>query len=326
MYMCISPQQQLILATRGNMGLGGNAVSKIMRLRDGRNMKVKRKPWMEKPFRNWQGKIPMPLGGSPRHVKVDLVPRVMNLVAGGVIAKPVWLDAVMAHPPPVNTGGQRPVRLEWREDDRLRRIWQRRNPEASMHPKVLFLDESRVPAEAIEHPANIFIRKQQKLMRRGLSEEEAYRRVAAEHEEQRVAQDSEVESARERAQALGAQPAVQAPREGLAVRLLRRFAEEARESGQPYPRHWFSKDGNGPWAGIGAVQELDGRTRSRVEKSAQGLQDITALLDDAHLDDREITETAQVDDPKPAEGRDPDPDSGAATGDGMPGGVPKPMP
>ena len=53
-----------------------------------------RKKWMLKPFRNWPGVVPKPVLGSPRRVQLELLPRVQQLVAGGVMAKPVWLDAV----------------------------------------------------------------------------------------------------------------------------------------------------------------------------------------------------------------------------------------
>ena len=236
--------------------------------------KTMRKWWMNKPFRNTMGVVPKPHLSS-RTVRTDLVPRVEQLVAGGAIPKPVWLDAVLAHPPPLahRFSGERPVRFEWREEDRLRRIWQRRNPEASMHPKVLFLDESRLPASAIEHPADAFVKKQQALMRRGLSEEEAYRRVAGEQEERRRVADAEVAAAREQARALGASPAgggggAPAPDgDGLAARLLRRFAEEARDSGQPYPRHWYHDDGS--WRGIGLDDNVDQRTKRAIERQGE---------------------------------------------------------
>ena len=39
----------------------------------------------------------------------------------------------------------KPQRIEFPED-RLRRVWLRRNPEATMHPKALFIEEDALPA------------------------------------------------------------------------------------------------------------------------------------------------------------------------------------
>jgi hypothetical protein len=230
---------------------------------------VNKKWFMQKPVRNWRGIVPKPLSSS-RAVRVDLLPRTQRLVAGGVIPKPLWLDAMLAHPPPVEHKytGERPVRFQWREEDRLRRTWQRRNPAASMHPKVLFVDESRLPAgSALEHPADIFVRKQMALMRKGLSEEEAYRRVLNEEEEASRPSRGEVSDAHASARALGATPAQpETSREGFAERLLRRFAEEARDGKQPYPEHWFNEDGT--WRGIGMATQLQGSTRRALERAA----------------------------------------------------------
>ena len=257
---------------------------------------ARRKWWMTKPFRNWMGVVPKPLR-TQRTVKLELVPRVEQLVAGGAIAKPLWLDAVLAHPPPVTHkfSGERPVRFQWREDDRLRRIWQRRNPEAAMHPKVLFLDETQLPNSAVvEHPADTFVKRQQRLMRKGLSEEEAYRRVAQQDEERRRVADAEVATAQEQARSLGVTPAIggaalpgtsggarTAPDgDGLAARLLRRFAEEARDSGEPYPKHWFDQDGS--WRGIGIDDAIGARTSRALDRQ----RSLAKLMDEVSLDSR----------------------------------------
>jgi hypothetical protein len=254
---------------------------------------VGKKWWMKKPFRNLPGVVPKPILGSPRANPTELVSRVQQLVAGGAIAKPVWLDAVLAHPPPIEHrfNGPRPVRLEWREEDRLRRVWQRRNPEASMHPKVLFVDESQLPASVIEHPADTFVKRQQALMRKGLSEEEAYRRVLKEQQEERRASDGEAAAARKDARALGATPVGdRREHEGFAERLLRRFAEEARDGGHSYPRHWF--DDEGKWSGIGKTPlstQLDSRTMRGLQRAKATSPDALArqYLDDIHLEDRD---------------------------------------
>ena len=101
------------------------------------------------------------------------------------------------------------------------------------------------PAEG-EVLADAFIKEQQKLMRRGVPEEEAYRRVKQQQAEKRRVDDAEATLAQQQAQSLGLSPAARsaatassadtaAPgertREGFAARLLRRFAEEARAGG-----------------------------------------------------------------------------------------------
>lgn len=258
-----------------------------------------RKPWMMKPFRNWMGVVPKPLRSS-RKFSLELVPRVERLVAGGAMAKPLWLDAVLAHPPPLTHkfSGERPVRFEWREEDRLRRVWQRRNPEASMHPKVLFLDETQLPkGAAVEHPADTFVREQLKHIRRGKSEEEAYRLVYAQQEERRRFDDAEVAAARETARTVGAVPAVGAAApdgDSLAARLLRRFAEESRDSGQPYPKHWFNADGS--WRGIGVDDALSARTTRALSRQ----DSLAKLMDEVSLDNREEQdEEEEADDTRP---------------------------
>lgn len=157
-----------------------------------------------------------------------------------------------------------------------------------MHPKVLFLDETQLPAGTpTQHPADVFVRRQLTLMRKGYSEEEAYRRVLHLQQSKQRIDDDVVAAARAQASAIGAEAATaaedvgtagtagsgdSAAREGFAARLLRRFAEEARDGGQPYPKHWFlDKDGvpgKGPWRGIGAAQ-VDKRTVRALERTAQ---------------------------------------------------------
>jgi hypothetical protein len=241
-----------------------------------------KKWWQSKPYRNWPGVVPKPML-TGRRIRSELLPRVQQQVRGGVISKPLWLDACLAHPPPLDHkfAGEKPTRFQWREEDRLRRTWQQRNPEASMHPKVLFLDESQLPPDTkAEHPADAFVRRQTAFMRRGLSEDEAYRRAHQQlSQEQRGAKD-EVAAARAQAIALGATPAVGVgsagsdaaggaggpAKPGFATRLLRRFAEEARDGDQPYPRHWFNEDGT--WRGIGDPSQFDRKTVRAIERTA----------------------------------------------------------
>ena len=99
---------------------------------------LRRKKHADKPVRNIRGWIPKEIM-TGRKVKVPLVPRVENLIQGGIVPKPLWYEAVRAHPPSFENKVADIVKIqkfEWRDDDRLRRIWQNRNPEASMHPKV----------------------------------------------------------------------------------------------------------------------------------------------------------------------------------------------
>ena len=57
-----------------------------------------RPKWFPKPIRNTAGLVPKPIT-TGRKIKTELVPRVDNLIKGGVIPKPLWYDAVLAHPP-----------------------------------------------------------------------------------------------------------------------------------------------------------------------------------------------------------------------------------
>lgn len=289
-----------------------------------------RKKWMLKPFRNWPGIVPKPLM-SQRRVKIGLLPRVQRLVAGGAIPKPLWLDAVLAHPPPFEhlMSGEPPRKLEWREDDRLRRIWQRRNPEASMHPKVLFLDESQLPPSAIEHPADVFVKRQQALMRRGLSEDEAYRRVLEEDEDAKRVDDAEVAAAQAKARAMGASPAaggMSPPKVTLAEQLLRRFAEEARDSSQPYPRHWFNADGT--WRGIGESASIDSKTTRALGRAGAPLADMFAQASLAEEELESRPEEDDDDEPEPtaqpaAEGQPVEGGGGGEGGERPEGSAPK---
>ena len=66
--------------------------------------------------------------------------------------------------------------------------------------------------------------------------------------------------------------------------LLRRFAEEARDQGLPYPKHWFDADGS--WLGIGFNQfrdQLPGKTRRALNYAtaeADAVQDVLGVRPD----------------------------------------------
>ena len=194
-----------------------------------------------------------------RVVTKPLVERVSQLVKGGVIPKPLWYDAMLAHPPPPKVRAAKPRRLEYPED-RLRRVWLRRNPEATMHPKTLFLEEDQMPASHREHPADAFVAKQMALMRKGLGEEEAYRQV-----KQQLAQ--ETTASPEAADALRAATAFGGEGGGgVQQELLRQFAEEARDAGMPYPEHWFDAAGN--WVGVRPAPLPSARPPARPARPA----------------------------------------------------------
>jgi len=245
------------------------------------------KRWV-KPIGN---RLPMPrVIVSGREVKVSFMERVNSLMRGSIIPKPIWYDAIMAHPPPMKLKGEKPVRLQW-EEDKLRRTWLRRNPAATQFPKSLFLDPAH-PMANREHPADTFVKQQIAHMRRGDTEEQAYRRVLQKQREQQEhdgrVRDAEVEEAKQHAAALGAIPAAVAEplrysgTEGpstVAQQLLRRFAEEAKEAGQPYPKHWF--DANGAWVGIGKTQEtgLQGSTLKALSKTEADSDAVDSILD-----------------------------------------------
>ena len=132
------------------------------------------------------------------------------------------------------------------------------------------------------------------LMRRGLSEDEAYRRVQHEIEQKRRVAAEEVAAARAQASAFGATPfegsstgskdgggAAVPKARGFAETLLRRFAEEAREGNQPYPAHWFNADGS--WRGIGDPKtELSTRTVRAINRvgRSSGLEPVTCRNDE----------------------------------------------
>ena len=81
---------------------------------------------------------------SARKIKLSLLERVEPLLKGQVIATPLWYEAMKAHPPlPKTTWTKKPRLLQFPED-RLKRVWLRRNPWATMHPKVLFHDAQGV--------------------------------------------------------------------------------------------------------------------------------------------------------------------------------------
>ena len=225
-----------------------------------------------------------------RKVRMKLMERMGRLVKGGVVPRPVWYDAALAHPPPLKLRGEKPEELTFPSDE-LRRTWLRRNPAATMHPKALFLEDESLTAADREHPADVFVDRQEALMKAGMAEEDAYRAVAAEQrrearvralEEQGESDDagstgapSEPPTARVRravthhAHTRSLSPPARAWQAGarLEQQLLRRFAEEAREQGLPYPAHWFDADGE--WRGIGGpagLEQLEARTRRSLRK------------------------------------------------------------
>lgn len=214
-----------------------------------------------------------------------MLERVSALVKGGVMHKPLWFDAMLAHPPPVKVKGPKPIRLQW-DDDRLRNIYLRRNPAATLQPKALFLDPTR-PEASHEHEADTFIKKQKSYMRKGASEEEAYRLVlkelkAAAEEQERIRQ-SEVENAREQAAALGATPSIGGKPKvtpTMAEQLLRLFAEEARDAGQAFPKHWFGDGGKGAWLGISGSlsQDMLAKTQNVLDHGEADVGAIAAML------------------------------------------------
>lgn len=209
---------------------------------------------------------------SGRKVRTTLLQRVERLVEGNVIPRPVWYDAALAHPPPPRLQVDRPKNLVFPEDE-LRREWLRRNPAATMVPKALFLEEDSIPAELREHPGDVFVKKQMGLIEKGMDPDEAYRAVKAEQDREASVEELETQTARKVAAALGAAPADDS--KGSRIRaqqqLLRRFAEEARDMGLPYPKHWFAEDGS--WKGIGAQSlraSLAANTRRALDRTSMG--------------------------------------------------------
>lgn len=209
----------------------------------------------------WKRLVPLPLVRN-RVVKTKMLDRVSQLVKGGVIPKPLWYEAMLAHPPPPKMQAEKPKRIEFPED-RLRRVWLRRNPEATMHPKALFVEEAALPGSHHEHPADAFVKRQMALMRKGLSEEEAYREVLLQ-DKQATSASPEAADARSAAMAFGATPS------GGGVpndELLRKFAEEARAARMPYPEHWFAADGS--WVGIRTKSAEPASPRQRPWQSPE---------------------------------------------------------
>ena len=245
--------------------------------------------WFQ-PLRN-RLPVPMPVSQS-RKVKMGMIERVSTLIKGGIIHKPLWYDAVMAHPPPEKIKGQKPFRLTF-DDDKLRSVYLKRNPAATLKPKALFLDQNREEAWH-EHEADAFVRQQKAHMRKGATEEEAYRLVLQKQKEQAEhtarTRRAEVEMAQKRAAAVGAtQGTGSAGVEGAptaAEQLLRKFAEEARDAGEPFPKHWFADGGAGAWVGIGTTQTqmgLEAATRKALTNADIGT--ISAILGTTSLDD-----------------------------------------
>jgi len=197
---------------------------------------------------------------SGRKVRTVLMERVERLVRGNVIPKPVWYDVALAHPPPLKFKEPKPRKLTFPEDE-LRRTWLRRNPgTASMHPKALFIEDDLLPSSYRQYPGDVFVDRQMELMRGGATKDEAYLAAHEELEQNKRIRELEAETARQQAAALGAEPATaertaKAMRPMLQQQLLRRFAEEARDQGLPYPRHWF--DASGKWKGVGVDKMRD---------------------------------------------------------------------
>jgi hypothetical protein len=206
-----------------------------------------------------------------RKIKTTLMGRVDMLLRGKLIPRPLWYDAALAHPPglrinPIN----KPQAITFPEDE-LRHEWIRRNPAATMVPKSLFLEEESVPPELRTHPGDTFTERQMELIEQGVDPDEAYNMVKAEQEREGSVRALEDQSARKVAAALGAAPADEGEggRMRVQTQLLRRFAEEARDMGLPYPKHWFDHDGS--WKGMGAQllrASLDGSTRRALDKKA----------------------------------------------------------
>ena len=107
---------------------------------------------------DWHHQIPRVIV-TGRKVKKSLLERVDRLVRGNVVPKPLWFDVALAHPPPSTFRAKKPKALHFPEDE-LRRVWLRRNPSATMHPKALFLEDDAVPAPYRRHPADAFVERQ----------------------------------------------------------------------------------------------------------------------------------------------------------------------
>ena len=211
---------------------------------------------------------------NARKIKLSLLERVEPLLKGQVITTPLWYDAMKAHPPLPKSGWTKKPRLLEFPEDKLKRVWLRRNPGATMHAKSLFHEEEGLHAS--QHPADAFVKRQMELMRKGMDEDDAYRQTVKQQEQQTVA-SPEATEALAAARAFGATPGNEAAGETgeaaatssgsgsgsglLKQALLRKFAEEAREAKLPYPSHWFDKNGN--WTGIPTTPSPSAASRRR---------------------------------------------------------------
>merc|ERR1740117_48401 len=135
-----------------------------------------------------------------RKIQMCLMERTERLIKGGIMARPVWYDAALAHPPPPQFHSKAPKELTFPLEE-LRRTWLRRNPAASMTPKPLFLEEKGL---ASSHPGDLFVERQRELMQNGMDEEAAYRQVLAEQQRQEKVDALDAQSTLETAQSLGA--------------------------------------------------------------------------------------------------------------------------
>ena len=236
--------------------------------------------------KGWHVQMPKCLDTS-RVVKRSLMERVGMLVKGNVVPRPIWYDVALCHPPPSKIRLKKPKPLSFPEDE-LRRTWLRRNPAATMHPKALFLEDDAVPLPYRTHPADTFVDRQMELIQTGMGEEEAYKATEAEQKRSEQVASLEAETARQQAEAMGAGSADSKPaghvRTLMQQQLLRRFAEEARDQGLPYPKHWFDADGS--WLGIGFNQfrdQLPGKTRRALNYAtaeADAVQDVLGVRPD----------------------------------------------
>jgi len=223
-----------------------------------------------------------------RTIKRSLLERVEPLLKGNVITTPLWYDAMKAHPPLPKTGWTKKPRLLEFPEDRLKRVWLRRNPWATMHAKSLFHEEEGLSASQRDHPADAFVKRQMELMRKGLDEEDAYRQTLKQQEQQTVA-SPEATDALHAARAFGATSGGDETGEageaaassggsggGLVKQaLLRKFAEEAREAKLPYPAHWFDKEGN--WTGIPTTTAATPAGRRRAAATDEIEQELSRL-------------------------------------------------
>lgn len=140
---------------------------------------------------------------NARKIKLSLLERVEPLLKGQVITTPLWYDAMKAHPPLPKSGWTKKPRLLEFPEDKLKRVWLRRNPWATMHAKSLFHEEEGLHAS--QHPADAFVKRQMELMRKGMDEDDAYRQTVKQQEQQTVA-SPEATEALAAARAFGATP------------------------------------------------------------------------------------------------------------------------